>query len=179
MILLIDGPLGVGKSTTAEALKEVFHGNEVLVMDADSPEYRNLFYAGRKEGEGLGAFPHYDRPFCRNFCREIIEQSKQHNFVIVAMCLEGKAAKECIADYLKSEQKDVWHLILTISKDVLQRRLEIDGNKNRDVRQSLDEYGMSIQYINQFYSDGSAEIINVDKLSPNDIADKINKIIMK
>ena len=177
MIVLIDGPLCVGKTTVAQVLAESLKQYDVKVMDADTEEYFELFSKDLHEGDPLLAPVRNHTTFCRNFGRLVEDEADEHEIVIVPMCLEGKAAKEKIADYLKLRREDVLHVVLMVDIETLKMRVENDNKESRDKRYALNEYDDCIRYIDMYYM--KEFLINTEDLTAEEVANVILKKFYK
>ncbi len=175
MIILIDGPLCVGKTTVADILKENMQSRDVVIMDADDSKYSDFTRIDPQPGDVKGTALRYHTTFCRNFGKEITKEAEEHEIIIVPMCLEWKPAKEYIADRLKTERDDVYHIILLISKDRLMDRVNTDENESRQKDVTISEYDICAEYIDVYYDD--AIKIDTDYIDASNVASEIQKII--
>lgn len=173
MIILIDGPLCSGKTTTAFHLEQKLSNNDITRIDSDEERFKELYNINIREGDSRKIAQYMNDPFCRNLSRIILDESHRHDIVILSMCLAGDSAKKYIVDGL--EACDLYHFVLTLSFDALYKRAEADNNPTRDAYNAECLYPRITKYIKENYQ--SAKRINVENSSASEVVDFIANTI--
>ena len=173
MILCLDGPYGVGKTTIANKIKEKFISKDLIILESDY-YYQEWF----KENPELflfgGTMPQNNQRFVSMF-RDVIKEtaSNPNQLIISDMALTDDVSRKGIIDELCSEGYDVKHIILTADKDTILERIEND--KNRD--QSFAHQWLPVQL--SYLENIDATKVETEGRSIDDIADLIISIIQE
>lgn len=123
MIIWINGPYGVGKSTLAEKLLEEIHPSFLfdaeLVGDAVRGNLPDQLFK-----ETYEEFPIW-LEFCRRLLQELV--SCYEGCVIVPMTLMRTESVEFIIDGLKSSGVNIKHILLEASTETVRERILLRG----------------------------------------------------
>lgn len=178
MILCLDGPYGVGKTTIANRIKEKFINNDLIILESDY-YYQKWIQDNWTQGDSLlflldGTMPQNNQRFVSMF-RDVIKEtaSNPNQLIISDMALTDDVSRKGIIDELCSEGYDVKHIILTADKDTILERIEND--KNRD--QSFAHQWLPVQL--SYLENIDATKVETEGRSIDDIADLIISIIQE
>lgn len=164
IIIWLDGTYGVGKSTVAEAIKE--NCPQIEILDSDDYWLKKIPFTGG------GFFPQINKGFSIRFKNviedRIVSGCKQ---LLVNMALTDDVCKKWLFDPLQESYKNMFHIILMASDDVLKSRIMNDTDSNRDVHLAMRELESNIDFLANNYSD--AVRICTDNKSVSDTADEI------
>ena len=171
MIVWIDGPYGIGKSATAEAVTKLLPISCTECLDSD--EYYDEYYQKMDPmlKLGGGAFPQNNQNFIQYF-RNIIEEkaTDKDKVIVVEMALTMRECKEGLFDYLISRGEEILHIILLAEEETLLSRIENDS-KERDKAYAMRTAKRNIDFLDKEYND--AVKIKTDGTNISDIAQKI------
>lgn len=174
MIVWINGAYCVGKSSSAKKIEEIIGENVVEILESD------YFYLEMLNNNPYLAFggtlPQNNLHFISYFKKIIEERLENTNkMLIVVMSLTQKECKELLFDSLKDANKNILHIILTASKEIIKFRIENDTNSKRDKNFALSWLDENLQFLNNNFND--AMRINTETKNINDIAFEIIKYI--
>lgn len=179
MIIWIDGTYGVGKTAVAMKIKESLSDDNAELLEADC--YSNeLLKCVVEEAETNNSFPNIggtlpqnNMRFLREF-RELIEEKSKHadKKLIVDMALTMKECKEELFDRLKSNGRNIVHIILTADEDTIKSRIK--NGRNRLNETALEWLKPNIAFLDKNFLD--AIRIKTDNRDVNDI---VAEIILK
>lgn len=120
MIIWLNGPSGVGKSSVVQAVIDLLSNYKMIYLDADR-YFPN--YAMKNGGE---VNPHSNIGFCQYF-RNIIESYiTSYQVILVDMKVAHDVSKAELIDHFTESGTPFLHVILTANTDALQHRIEQD-----------------------------------------------------
>lgn len=181
MIIWIDGTYGVGKTAVAMKIKESFSDDNVELLESDYYSNESLKRVVVVEEKANNSFPHFggtlpqnNKRFIREF-RELIEEKSKNTDknLIIDMALTMNECKEELFDYLKSNGRNIVHIILTADEDTIKSRIKNDGNRMKET--ALEWLAQNIAFLDKNFPD--AIRIKTDNRDVDDIvAEVISKI---
>ncbi len=181
MIIWIDGPCGVGKTTVARKVKDLLSDNEVEFLDSDC-YFQKMFKEKVEEAKKSnscpairGMSPQTNTDFAVYF-RELIKEKLSKTWVIIAMALTDEICKKHIFHSLCSTHKNVLHIILTAKEETIKSRIE-SHNGRGDKTKHINELGNSVSFLDKNFN--GALKINTDNRSVNEIASEILENIQR
>jgi len=153
MIVWIDGPKGIGKSTISKKVNKKLD-NESILLESDYYWFKMI-----EENPFLalgGCYPQNNENFIRKF-KEVIEselnrEKTENKIIIIDMALTDKKCKEELFDYFKKDNR-ILHIILTAEKNVIKERIEKDTNETRDKINSIAEIDSSLKFLEENFKD--------------------------
>lgn len=169
MIIWIDGVLGVGKTSAAEALLEKLPLQDTIHLDSDR-SYQN----GGWKYSGGGSFPQNNESFLSDFKFQIEECAKENEIVIVTMAITMDECRDYLFRQLQSTTSKLIHIILFASKQTVLFRIENDV-PTRDKDYAKRNMKKNAEYLGKNFSE--AIRLNTDGKSIDEVADAILKII--
>lgn len=168
MIIWLNGPCGIGKSSVAKACIDLLSNQKIKYLDAD--QYFPNFVI--KNGGRVDA--HSNIGFCQYF-REIIESYMNTcKVILVDMKAAHDVAKTELIDYFTETGIPFFHIILIANGGTLTRRIEQDDDSIRspdDKKEHLKQIYDSQQYFKEHFKE--AKQIDTTYRSINDIANII------
>ena len=118
MIIWLNGPSGVGKSSVAQAVIDLLPDHEIIYLDADRyfPNYALV--------HGGGVYPHSNIGFCQYFRNMIESYITSYQVILVDMKVAHDVSKAELIDHFTESGTPFLHVILTANTDALQHRIE-------------------------------------------------------
>lgn len=150
-IIIINDPYGIGKTTIANKLSELF-GDDVVCIDPDLyynelvQKNFNLFLCG---------WPVQNNSLFLKYFRGIVEENLKIKNVVIPMAITFELCKNELLNYICAKT-NVIHIVLDSDKQSLIQRINNDTKRNKDF--SLEHMEESINYINENFSD----VIHID-----------------
>ena len=155
MIIWLNGPSGVGKSSVAQAVIDLLPDHEIIYLDADR-YFPN--YAMKNGGE---VNPHSNIGFCQYF-RNIIESYiTSYQVILVDMKVAHDVSKAELIDYFTESGTPFLHVILTANTDALQHRIEQDDAYIRPSSVKKEQFNQ-IPHTMQYFEEHFKEAKQID-----------------
>lgn len=170
MIIWIDGTYGVGKTTVAEKLCDLFGSSPPLVLHSD--EYWQTFL--KSSCRGGGCFPQNNTAFINEFKSIILDcLNEDCKLLIVDMALTDKKCRDGLLNELVATDIDILHFILDADNQIIRNRILSD-----EVREQKEQHIRAIIPNKTFLSENYKGAIWIDtgKVSP---AEEIYRIYIE
>lgn len=149
MIIWIDGPNGVGKSSVAHELAKILDDGEYI----DSDRYWLTFLKNSLDKAFRGFYPYCNKYFLTEFRNKLEEKVAFNKVPIVTLSLVNTACKEVLLDYFCTKTPMV-HIILECDEEKIRSRIENDPNRDKSAKiQQKYEVGWQISYLKTNYKD--------------------------
>ena len=177
MLIWIDGPCGVGKTSTACEVAKMLPEGCVEFLDADCYFQDMLQQNGRLIL--TGSRPQNNRVFRLKF-REIIEEKLRFcsGHIIAVMTATSENSKVELLDYFRERRTDTLHIILTASEETVRSRIRSDPRRaGTTAGCNLAWFKNDMTFLRDNYS--GDVWINADGKLPSDIAKEIVRLITK
>lgn len=174
MLVWIDGPFGVGKTSVGLEIQKQLPVGAAELLDADD-YYQNKFDEDTMKAmlsKGKGCFPQNNLVFIEKFKQVIAQAISGACISIVVMALTEKECKELLFDALSHNGIDIRHVILTASNDVLTSRITSD-NCRPAKNMALNNMARSMAFLEHYFED--ALWIDTTNLAIPDVAKTIIK----
>ena len=179
MIILINGTYGIGKTTTAKCLFEIFSDSffsggdfalydpdDFILSEIDMNQFNSFF---KIYGWECTANPAYLEIAQKNIKKLIAD----HIAVIVPMTLAHENGKKYIIDYFATIGEPLKHFILEADNFTTTQRIVFQ--KERDKKLSLKWIDTNLKFLKDNYPD--AIRINTEQKAPRKIAKEIAREI--
>ena len=169
MIIWIDGPYGVGKSTVAKALTCALPTDSIYL---DSDEY---YVKGLKQNQYFsgGAFPQNNQRFLIDFKELVKENARIHSVCVVAMALTMDESINDLFIPLSKGENDIYHIVLYASLETITTRINTQRDReNKDYAKK--QVLKSISFIKKNFFD--CYWINTENGNVSDIVNQVKAI---
>ena len=181
MIILLDGVLGIGKTSVINEIQKKYVGKMKLeVLEADY-YFRKYLHEKVEEAKRKntfpaigGALPQNNIAFLEMYKNVILEKS-YNSIVISDMALAMSECKSRIHDFYDMQNQNMIHIILEADKSVIQKRINAD--ENRDKKLALDLLDEFDAFLCKNYK--NAIRIPTENREVGDIAREVLEIIYK
>lgn len=172
MIIWLNGPSGVEKSSVAQAVIDLLPDHEIIYLDADRyfPSY-----AMKNGGE---VNPHSNIGFCQYFRNMIESYITSYQVILVDMKVAHDVSKAELIDYFTESGISFLHVILTADADTLQHRIKQD---DKDIRppsvkkENQNQISHTLQYFEEHFKE--TKHIDTSDRSVNNIANALIDLI--
>ena len=150
MIIWLNGPSGVGKSSVAQAVIDLLPDHEIIYLDADRyfPNYALV--------HGGGVYPHSNIGFCQYFRNMIESYITSYQVILVDMKGAHDDSKAELIDYFTESGTPFLHVILTANTDALQHRIKQDDDNIRSSsvkKEQLNQIPHTMQYFEEHFKE--------------------------
>ena len=150
MIIWLNGPSGVGKSSVAQAVIDLLPDHEIIYLDADRyfPNYALV--------HGGGVYPHSNIGFCQYFRNMIESYITPYQVILVDMKVAHDVSKAELIDYFTESGTPFLHVILTANTDALQHRIKQDDDNIRSSsvkKEQLNQIPHTMQYFEEHFKE--------------------------
>ncbi len=150
MIIWLNGPSGVGKSSVAQAVIDLLPDHEIIYLDADRyfPSYALV--------HGGGVYPHSNIGFCQYFRNMIESYITSYQVILVDMKVAHDVSKAELIDYFTESGTPFLHVILTANTDALQHRIKQDDDNIRSSsvkKEQLNQIPHTMQYFEEHFKE--------------------------
>ncbi len=150
MIIWLNGPSGVGKSSVAQAVIDLLPDHEIIYLDADRyfPNYALV--------HGGGVYPHSNIGFCQYFRNMIESYITSYQVILVDMKVAHDVSKAELIDYFTESGTPFLHVILTANTDALQHRIKQDDDNIRSSsvkKEQLNQIPHTMQYFEEHFKE--------------------------
>ena len=150
MIIWLNGPSGVGKSSVAQAVIDLLPDHEIIYLDADRyfPNYALV--------HGGGVYPHSNIGFCQYFRNMIESYITSYQVILVDMKVAHDVSKAELIDHFTESGTPFLHVILTANTDALQHRIEQDDDNIRSSsvkKEQLNQIPHTMQYFEEHFKE--------------------------
>ena len=165
MIIWLNGPCGIGKSSVAQAFMDLLSNQKIKYLDADQ------YFPNFAIQNGGGVDAHSNIGFCQYFRRIIESYMNVYNIILVDMKVAHDIAKSELIDYFTQNGVSFLHIILITNEDTLKRRIEQDNDFIRSP-DAKKEHLKQVRYTLQYFREHFKEVIEIDTTdrSINDVA---------
>ena len=155
MIIWLNGPSGVGKSSVAQAVIDLLPDHEIIYLDADRyfPSYALV--------HGGGVYPHSNIGFCQYFRNMIESYITSYQVILVDMKVAHDVSKAELIDYFTESGTPFLHVILTANTDALQHRIEQDDAYIRPSSVKKEQFNQ-IPHTMQYFEEHFKEAKQID-----------------
>lgn len=181
MIILLDGVLGIGKTSVINEIEKRYVGKIKLeVLEADY-YFRQYLHEKVEEAKQKNTFPVIGGVLPQNnvafleIYKNIILEKSYDSIVISDMALAMSECKSKIHDFYVTQTKSMIHIILEANKKVIQKRINEDENPQRDKKLALDMLDEFDDFLCKNYK--NAIRISTENRAVADIAEEVLKII--
>lgn len=181
MIIWIDGPYGVGKTTIITELQKQFTDNDAEFLLSDY-FYRQSLKQLIEESKASKSFPHFggtmpqnNMRFLQDF-RNLIEEKEKNTKkkLIIDMALTMKECKENLFDSLKNEGINIIHIILSAEEETIKSRIINDETREQKTA-FLDNLAKNISFLDENFTD--AIKVSTDNRTVSNITNEVIRII--
>lgn len=178
MIVWINGTYGVGKTTVARALREMFPANEVELLELDNYADMILERILKKQQKSnclysdIDGMSQWDMQYFEEF-RKMIEE-KAHKTVVVDTAITEKACKNIVYDYLLDKYPGLLHIILVADEELIKSRIKGDNERN-DKSFALVHLKGSVSFMDENFNE--AIRVKTDNRDVYDIVREIMEIV--
>jgi len=181
MIIWIDGPYGVGKTTIIAELQKQFTDNDAEFLLSDY-FYRQSLKQLIEESKASKSFPHFggtmpqnNMRFLQDF-RNLIEYKEKNTKkkLIIDMALTMKECKENLFDSLKNEGINIIHIIFSAEEETIKSRIINDETREQKTA-FLDNLAKNIIFLNENFTD--AIKVSADNRTVSNITNEVIGII--
>ena len=150
MIIWLNGPSGVGKSSVAQAVIDLLPDHEIIYLDADRyfPNYALV--------HGGGVYPHSNIGFCQYFRNMIESYITSYQVILVDIKVAHDVSKAELIDYFTESGTPFLHVILTANTDALQHRIKQDDDNIRSSsvkKEQLNQIPHTMQYFEEHFKE--------------------------
>ena len=180
MIVWIDGTYGVGKTSIAYKVENVFSGAEVLESDVYWTEIFKKIIDETPKGcipNFGGCLPQNNLRFIEEF-KAIIEQKEktERKIVVIDMTLATNCCRDRLISYFRDKNINMLHFIIEADENEIRERINND-DKRSDKTLALGELKQNLLFYGNNYID-AIRINTIDK-TINDAVDEIVQIISR
>ena len=172
MVVLIDGPYGIGKTTVAQYLIDSFCGESFVLYDPDDSLMETLnnnqqlewfkYVLKGLDGTEIPTFLEAAR-------EEVLSRHSTSKHVILPIGLGHENGKKYIVEYFNDQDIKIIHIILEASQEAVESR--ILGDEGRDTNLAMNRYYENVEFLNHNYPD--AIRINTDGKDAYKVAQEI------
>lgn len=171
LLILIDGPKGVGKTTVSTRIQSLLTLNTVLLdSDVYYKEWHKTLNTDLDKAKALlgGNTPQENVYFLEYYQKYITEWLKREKIVIVSMALSKNLCLQYILHYYENSTT-ILHFVLTADEAILVDR--INKQVGRDAKTDIQDIIPDMRFI--YSNDNQSIFIDTNKKSPTVIAEAI------
>lgn len=178
MIVWIDGTYGVGKTSIAYKVRDVFSEAEVLESDVywDEVFKKIIDETPKNELPNLdGGLPQNNLRFIEEF-KAVIEQKEktERKIIIIDMSLATSCCRDRLVSYFRDKNVNMLHFIIEADENEIRERINND-DKRSDKTLALGELKRNLMFYDNNYID--AIRINSNNKTIDDIVDEILQMV--